>query len=55
MMLFLSELDIHRAETRNEMIVWNHSSSGDDIKSKFGLYSYHPRENGNTYFLMFIS
>ena len=33
--LFLSDLDIHWAETRNKMIIWNHSPSGDNIKSKF--------------------
>ena len=35
LILFLSELDIYRAETRNKMIIWKQSSLDDNIKSKF--------------------
>ena len=53
LILCLSELDIYWAETRNKMIIWKHSSSDNDIKSKF-VSVVIPQKNGNTYFLAFI-
>ena len=35
LILFLNELDIYWVETRNKMIIWKHSSSDNNIKSKF--------------------
>ena len=55
LILFLSELDIYWSETRNKMIIWKHSSSNDSIESKFvSVVLIFLRENGNTYFLVFI-
>ena len=46
---------VYWAETKNKMIIWKNSSSGDDnIKSKFVSVIIPPR-NGNAYFLVFIT
>ena len=44
LILFLSELDICWAETRNKLINWKHSSSDDNIKSNFVSVLIPPRK-----------
>ena len=44
LILFLSELDIYWVETRNKMIIWKHSSSDSNIKSKFVSVVISPRK-----------